>query len=87
MNRPIRFSDIATDIVLMVVAFTIGYGLDRLGVPKWLCWSAFGAVLFGRVVHGWITTRRRVPAGPMPLAVRGPLDVLTIASLWGALAR
>jgi hypothetical protein len=86
MNPPIRFSDIAIDVVLMVAAVTIGYGLNRLGAPKWLWWTAFGAVLFGRVAHGWITTRRQPPAGRAPLAVRRPLDVLTIATLWAALA-
>ena len=84
VKRPFRWSDVASSIFLSLFAYAIARVLIALGVPAWLCWSAFAVVLAARLTHGWVTTQRPMPAGPVPAAVRVPLDALTLGTLVAA---
>ncbi len=87
MKRPIHWSEVATSVVVVYFALALSYRVVALGVPKSLCWTAFGVIVAARLAHGWFTTQRPVPAGPAPVLVRVPLDMLTMGSLWAAIIR
>jgi hypothetical protein len=70
--------------VQSILAVAIAHALVAQGVPKWLCWTAFATVVVARLTHGWITTQRPVPAGPLPARLQVPLDIVTLGTLFGA---
>ena len=72
---------------MLAVAVGLAHWLVALGIPKWLCWTLFGVIFIARLTHGWITTQRPLPAAAVPLAVRLPLDAVTLGTLWGAWIR
>jgi len=86
MKRPVHWSEVATSVVVVFFALAISYRV-ALGVPKSLCWTAFGVIVVARLAYGWVTTQRPVPAGPTPPLIRAPLDVLTLIPLWAAIIR
>ncbi|MBV8776207.1 MAG: hypothetical protein JO258_03330 [Alphaproteobacteria bacterium] len=87
MRRPIRWAELGLTTVMLLGAIALGRGLVLLGAAVWICWTVFGVILAARVAHGWVTTQRPIPAGPVPAAARIPLDVVTLGALYGALAR
>jgi uncharacterized membrane protein YecN with MAPEG domain len=87
VRRPIRWTELGLTTVIVLAAIALGRGLVLLGAAAWICWTTFGVVLAARLAHGWITTQRSIPAGPLPATARVPLDVVTLGALYGALAR
>ena len=87
MSPPVPWAQLGVTLVAMLAALVIARMLGVLGVPIWLCWTLFGVIFLARLTHGWITTQRPLPSSAVPMAVRLPLDAVTLGALWGVWLR
>jgi uncharacterized membrane protein YecN with MAPEG domain len=87
VTRPVPWAELAGTLVAMLAALAIARTLGVLGIPIWLCWALFGVIFLARVTHGWMTTQRPLPSTAVPMAMRLPLDAVTLGTLWGVWLR
>jgi uncharacterized membrane protein YecN with MAPEG domain len=87
LRKRVRWTELVISVLTVSAAFALGHGLALLGAAPWLCWTAFAVVLAARFAHGWVTTQRPSPAGPVPVPVRVALDVVMMGTFFGGFMR
>ena len=87
LRKPVPWTELVISVLTVLAALALGHGLALLGTAPWLCWTAFAVILASRLAHGWVTTQRPNPAGPVPVPVRVALDVVMMGTFFDGFMR
>jgi uncharacterized membrane protein YecN with MAPEG domain len=87
LRKPVPWTELGISVFTVLAAVALGHGLALLGAAPWLCWTALAVILAARLAHGWVTTQRPNPAGPVPVAARVALGIVMVGTFLGGFLR